>query len=426
MTTSLVATGVAFVFWATLLLYGFSSLWWLLEVTVLASGWRADDETEVGLDDIQVRILTYNSPSTVQVTVNSIPDGIAETVVIAEAEMDIDGATVHVVPDDFESRAQKKGRAIEWARRHVECEQAYVLYLDEDSIVTDFDGLPAADLIQITEHPLRTGSWLVYLCEVFRVGYQREQRAFHRMAYPLYAWGGAVAVRRELEDEVTWDVPTITEDTTYIWRAATHVDRRGGRFEYRLVNGRFRNQAPPSISEMFSQRRRWMSGTLQDVSRLPWRYLPLQATRIVTWTLSPLVPLLAVVGFLYPELLPQHELYRAVSVGLFGMLFVYMAVGLIEYRKYPEQWPVYLALTPLVVALHAVGALWGLLRPARDFKITEKTPGRVSVETLEELNPDLDEDAVVPTDETGDPETPTDETDDPETPTDETETTADS
>lgn len=391
MIASPAATAIALVFWVTLALYGFSSLWWLLEVTVLARGWRADDETEIGLDNIQVRILTYNSPSTVQVTVNSVPAGIAETKVIAEAEMEIDGADVHVVPDEFESEAQKKGRAIEWARQYIDCEQEYILYLDEDSIMVNFEGLPAADLIQISEHPLQTGSWLVYMCEVFRVGYQREQRAFHRMAYPLYAWGGAVAIRHELENEVTWDVPTITEDTTYIWRAAKHVDQQGGRFEYRLLNGRFRNQAPPSVREMFNQRRRWMSGTLRDMYRLPKRYLPLQFTRIITWTLSPVIPLLSLLAFLYPQFVPQHGLYQVASIGLFSMLFVYMIAGLVEYRKYPEKWPIYLLLTPLIVTLHAVGAFWGLLRPASDFKITEKTPGRVGLETLDKLNPELAE-----------------------------------
>ena len=282
--------------------------------------------------------------------------------------------------------------------------------------MVNFEGLPAVDLIQISEHPLRTGSWLVYLCEVFRVGYQREQRAFHRMAYPLYAWGGAVAVRHELENEVTWDVPTITEDTTYIWRAAKHVDSQGGRFQYRLLNRRFRNQAPPTIRAMFNQRRRWMSGTLRDMYRLPKRYLPLQFARIITWTLSPVIPLLSVLAFLYPALVPQHGLYQIASVGLFSMLFVYMIAGLVEYRKYPETWPVYLLLTPLVVTLHAAGAFWGLLRPATDFKITEKTPGRVSAETLVELNADLDPETLEPTDETdetdeADEDDETDETD---------------
>lgn len=413
MSGSLVVTAIALVFWVTLLLYGFSSFWWLLEVTVLARGWRADDEAEIGLDNIQVRILTYNSPSTVQVTVNSVPDGIAETKVIAEADMEIDGADVHVVPEAFESAAQKKGRAIEWARTHVECDEEYILYLDEDSIMVNFEGLPAADLIQITEHPLRTGSWLVYLCEVFRVGYQREQRAFHRMAYPLYAWGGAVAVRHELENEVTWDVPTITEDTTYIWRAADYVTQQGGRFEYRLLNGRFRNQAPPTIRDMFNQRRRWMSGTMRDMYRLPQRYLPLQFARIITWTLSPVIPVLAVMALLYPAVVPQHGLYQVASVGLFSMLFVYMAVGLVEYRKYPEIWPVYLLLTPVVVTLHAAGAFWGLLRPATDFKITEKTPGLVGLKTLDELNPELDMEAIAPDTEqesTADAEQPAEQT----------------
>jgi hypothetical protein len=154
---------------------------------------------------------------------------------------------------------------------------------------------------------------------------------------------------------------------------------------------------------MFNQRRRWMSGTLRDMYRLPRRYLPLQAARIITWTLSPVIPLLSVLAFLYPELVPQHGLYQIASVALFGMLFVYMTVGLVEYRKYPEQWPVYLALTPLVVTLHAVGAFWGMLRPAKDFKITEKTPGRVGVETLTELNPDLDEEIMAPNEETAEP-----------------------
>ena len=60
---------------------------------MLARGWQADDEAEIGLDNIQSRILTYNSPLTVQMTVNSIPDGIAATKLSAEADMDINGGT---------------------------------------------------------------------------------------------------------------------------------------------------------------------------------------------------------------------------------------------------------------------------------------------------------------------------------------------
>ncbi|ERG92166.1 MAG: hypothetical protein J07HQW1_02201 [Haloquadratum walsbyi J07HQW1] len=387
-------------FWGTLVLYGGSSLWWVFEITVLAYDWEADSLTEIGLTDIQVRILTVDSASTVQVSVNSLPEQLDDIKVIAETEIDIDGADVHVPPDDFECQAQRKGRAIEWARRHVPCDREYVLYLDEDTIVINLEGLPAADVIQISEHPLRTGSRLAYLCEVFRIGYQREQRAFHRLAYPLYAWGGAVAVRRDLENKITWDVPTITEDTTFIWRAAKYLDQQDEQLDYQLVNGRFRNQAPPSLSAMINQRRRWLSGTVDDMHRLPRRYLPLQFTRIITWTVSPLIPLLSVVAFLFPGVVPQHNLYQIASTGLFGMLFVYTTAGMLEYRTYPEVGLLHLIITPFTVVIYAVGALWGFLRPVSDFEVTEKTAGQVDVETLSEENPGFSQADVDSSDDT--------------------------
>jgi hypothetical protein len=376
---------LAVVFWGTLILYGTSSLWWLFQVGLLSRGWQAADPTAVPLENVQVRILTVAAEETVQVTANTVPDAIAETHVIAERDIDIDGAAVHVVPESFTCAAQRKGRALEWAREQVPCEQEYVLYLDEDSILTEFQGLPAADIVQISEHPLRTGSWFTYLCEIFRIGYQFEQRAFHRFAYPPYAWGGAIAVRKELEDRVTWDVPTITEDTTFIWRAADL-----GNLEYRLVNARIRNQAPPTLRSMVKQRRRWISGTINDIDLLPLRYRPIIYTRIVTWTLSPIVPFVGVIGFLFPNAVPASEYYVPLSVLLFGMLYVFMAVGLVEYRKYPEVWPIYLLATPVVVLLHSLGAFWGILRPAKDFEVTAKT-ATISNRTIEELNPELED-----------------------------------
>lgn len=59
-------------------LYAFSALWWLLEVFVLRYGWKETEEVW-GLDDIQVRILTTDTESVVQQTVNAVPDGIADS-----------------------------------------------------------------------------------------------------------------------------------------------------------------------------------------------------------------------------------------------------------------------------------------------------------------------------------------------------------
>ena len=159
---------LAFVLWAALLVYGFSSLWWIVEVAILSYHWDRNAEEVWGLDDIQVRVLTIDAKPVVQQTVNALPDDLADIRVIAEADIDIKGAEVHVVPEEFECIATNKGRAVEWARRNVDADEEFLLYLDEDTIVTELTGLPDADFIQFTEKPIYTGSRLTYLCEVFR------------------------------------------------------------------------------------------------------------------------------------------------------------------------------------------------------------------------------------------------------------------
>ena len=64
---------LAFVLWAALLVYGFSSLWWIVEVAILSYHWDRNAEEVWGLDDIQVRVLTIDAEPVVQQTVNAPP-----------------------------------------------------------------------------------------------------------------------------------------------------------------------------------------------------------------------------------------------------------------------------------------------------------------------------------------------------------------
>jgi len=89
--------------WISLILYGFSAFWWLFEVFGLSWGWRGSQNTDRWEnEDIQVRILTIGAQNVVQATVNSVPDSIIDIQVIAEKEITISGAQVHVVPEEFE------------------------------------------------------------------------------------------------------------------------------------------------------------------------------------------------------------------------------------------------------------------------------------------------------------------------------------
>ncbi|MFW5919891.1 MAG: glycosyltransferase, partial [Halanaeroarchaeum sp.] len=246
---------------------------------------------------------------------------------------------------------------------------------------SEFDGLPDADVVQFAELPLYTGSWFTYLTEVFRIGYQLEQRAFGRFRYPLYAWGGGIAIRQSLEETVTWDAATITEDTDFVWRAADRSD-----LEFSVVDAKFRNQAPPSLRAMLSQRRRWMSGTRQSSDALPTRYRGLLATRIVSWGFSPLIPLLSIVFFVFSPTFANPLVYQVGSLAQFGLLFVITGAGAYVYRQY--SWIPLLAVvaTPLLVIANTAGALWGVLSPIEEFAVTEKVPP----ERLERVHPDLE------------------------------------
>jgi hypothetical protein len=227
--------------WGSTALFAGTALAWVLITYVVGPGHEPPDPV-YGDDDVQVRILTIDAADVVQATVDSLPDELDSVHVIAETEIDVEGAIVHVVPDSFECDAIRKGRAIEWARRTLGGDREFVLYLDEDSHVESFAGLPDADVVQLRERPRHTDSVLSYLADVYRMGVQIEQRAFARLSIPLFAWGGGIAVRQSVENEVTWNRETIVEDTAFVWAAAQQL----ADLSFELARVTCRNEAPPS------------------------------------------------------------------------------------------------------------------------------------------------------------------------------------
>ncbi|WP_254823793.1 glycosyltransferase family 2 protein [Haloglomus halophilum] len=350
--------------WAFVGIYAIATCIWSVEALVAR---RYDPPPLVyGPEDVQVRILTIAAEDVVQTTVDALPERLDDRHVIAEDPIEVDGATVHVVPDGFACEATDKGRALEWARRNVACDREWVLFLDEDTIVTDFPGLPDADIAQFQEWPMYTGSLVTYWAEVLRMGYQTELRAFARLSVPLYAWGGGIAVRQSVEDDVTWNYETLIEDTVFAWLATEQG------YDYEVLDTKFRNQAPPSLGEMVAQRRRWISGSLAREDLLPLPYRVLYVLRNVAWAFSPLSPFLVAFAGLLPETVPGVGPLRALGVAMLLFTFVWVWRGW-RYYEGPSlrTLPVFL-LNPVVVALHSLGAAYGLVSPAEEFQATEK------------------------------------------------------
>lgn len=354
--------------WSVLAVFIAANLFWLYEV-VWIRRYYEPPSIEYGPENVQVRILTIDAETVVQETVDALPSVLSDPHVIAETPMDIDGAQVHVVPEGFDCEATRKGRALEWARRHLPCEREFILFLDEDTIVPHFDGLPDADIVQFREEPKQTGSLISYLSEMYRMGFQVEQFAFDGLEYPLYTWGGGLAVRKSVEDHVTWDTDTVIEDTKFVWRAVQATD-----IDFAVVPTRFKNQAPPSLRAMIGQRRRWLAGSREEHRLLPLEYSLLYGIRDLSWALSPLAPLLFALPFAIPGLVVFQPTFQALALSLYSLVFVWCLIAIHYFGRPMPESIVLLLVSPLIVVPHAAGALFGLVAPPRSFQVTPKVP----------------------------------------------------
>ena len=324
-----------------------------------------------GGSEIQVRIRTVDAADVVRATVDSLPESLGDVHVVAETDIDVAGATVHAVPDSFECDAVRRGHATEWARRALATDREFVLYLDEDSRVESFDGLPDADVVRLREKPRRTGSVLSYLADVYRMGVQVERRAFARLSIPLFALGGGIAVKRSVEDEVTRDRETSVEDTAFVWAAAQRVEN----FTFELATATCRNEAPP-LTEITRHRRRWAAGNVRAASALPLGYQFLTRVRNYAWALPPVVTLVVV---------PLSLLGVGLGAGAGGPFAVASVVrglltafwyfrGVLYDGRDDAVGVVTLPLAPVVTVLHPMGTVAGIVDPPTEFRVT-KTVG---------------------------------------------------
>jgi cellulose synthase/poly-beta-1,6-N-acetylglucosamine synthase-like glycosyltransferase len=353
----------------TSILYGLASLSWLINCFLLPYIKNTREDTVWQESDVQVRVLTVDNESTVKKTWDAARNHFSNIAIISETDMESIDCDVHVVPESFDSKAINKGRALEWARKNVDFDGEYVLYLDEDTIIEDFDGIPDSDIVQFREMPNRTGSLISYLTEVYRTGYQYEQVSFNFYKYPIYVWGGAIAVRQSLENKVTWDYESITEDTRFAWEAVRENDG----ISYNLVNQEFFGQAPTTIWSLFEQRRRWVTGTVRDSKILPLKYKLLVYSRLLIWVFAPIVFLNGLLVVAFPS--PVYSSTWFVTLLIVEILLIHLTtlIGVVRYQKQSKYFLVFAIFLSVILSIvNSIGALQGLIRPSSSFTVTEK------------------------------------------------------
>ncbi|TKX43686.1 hypothetical protein EXE50_09520 [Halorubrum sp. ARQ200] len=201
------------------------------------------------------------------------------------------------------------------------------------------------------------------------MGFQIEQRGFQSVSVPIYTWGGGLAIRSSIEEAVTWDYPTLIEDTVFTWRAFVELPERPS---FSVLSDTISGQSPPSLSEMIHQRRRWISGSRENNTILSFDRVIMYGLRDLSWSVTAVVPLFLILGNLPGVDVFAWQIHQGISAVLLSFVFVWVGIGIWQVRPTPAIAGLSLVLAPVTSILHSVGALWGLISPPDSFDVTTK------------------------------------------------------
>lgn len=312
----------------------------------------------VDWSNITVRVLTVgNYENIIQKTVNSLSDTNAEIQVISENMIDIENADVYVVPKNYESDAQHKGRALEWARENLN-KRDYILFLDEDSNLKTRENIPQGDMVQLRQIPQYSGSLLCWYAEAQRMGVAKEIYSFDP-DNPDYIWGGGLLIKSKIEDEITWNRKSITEDGDFIRKALDNG------YKYHITKKpQIENKSPSSFKSILEQRRRWNSKKIPVANKIK-SILKLDTSYV--WSINSLFPV-----FILLFILMQNIYSIILLIPLFMINSIWIYFGLKYMRANIIHYIIAIMLTPIVSFYNGAGNLYAIFNPAIDFKQTSK------------------------------------------------------
>jgi cellulose synthase/poly-beta-1,6-N-acetylglucosamine synthase-like glycosyltransferase len=201
-----------------------------------------------------------------------------------------------------------------------------------------------------------TNSLLIGAIEAYRIGFQLEQALFEKFP-PLFLWGGGVAIKQQLEDEITWDRSGITKDTAFIFSI-----RRPYTFKY--SKHQIQAEAPLTVKDLIKQRWRWASGTYHDIRylRIGLRKI-LVYFRIAQWSLWPLY------AFAVPLFLAL-PLWVPILITFQSMVWSFAGTRIM---KLPwHRTAIAVLITPIASFFHSIGATLALVKLQKKFLRTPK------------------------------------------------------
>ena len=211
-----------------------------------------------------------------------------EISVVTDDEKDVDTLSKHnceviVVEKQYSTNAIKKGRALQYA---VECRRKcmknsfkqWIFHMDDESCVTTQTVLSLLKFIRsagpavVSEGPIfyplkfENANPITAIAESIRPFTCYDCVSQMTNPPPIHMHGSNLLVRSDIEDVIGWDFgPTLAEDQLFGYK----VYEKYGPKSLGWHGGMLLEQPPLNIKDHFMQRRRWVLGSLQNISKFP-------------------------------------------------------------------------------------------------------------------------------------------------------------
>ncbi|KAJ3101477.1 hypothetical protein HDU96_009971 [Phlyctochytrium bullatum] len=294
----------------------------------------------------------------------------------------------YTCPKAFVSGNSKyKARALEWYRQTMRfTEYDWVLHLDEESVIDDESVRQILEFIWYqTDYHFGQGvilynqyrywaNWIFTVADAIRVGddlsrFHLQFTYFHR---PVFGAHGSFLLNNGLvENAVSWDLGSLTEDYQFAMKAWDRGFRCGG------IPGLVREQSPMDFIGFLKQRRRWYVG----IRRLP-EFLPkLWAFFWSLGILSLYCTIASIVLGFVPSLRYPTPRWFGLAKDFSFVTFVYLYVLGIFVQDIDKGANPLLVLVRLLatvpiqfiaVVMEGLAVMYGILFPPADFDVIKK------------------------------------------------------
>ncbi|KAJ3208505.1 hypothetical protein HDU67_006697 [Dinochytrium kinnereticum] len=292
----------------------------------------------------------------------------------------------YTCPKAFDSgNAKYKARALEWYRQTMRfTEYDWILHLDEESVIDDESVRQILEFVWYqTDYHFGQGvilynqyrywsNWIFTVGDAIRVGddlsrFHLQFSYFHR---PVFGAHGSFLLTNGLvENAVSWDLGSLTEDYQFAMKAWDRGFRCGG------VPGLVREQSPMDFIGFLKQRRRWYVGIRRLPEFLPklWAFFWSLGILSLYCTIASIV-----LGFIFKEPTPRwFGLAKDFSFVTFVYLYMYgIFVQDIDKGVNPFlvllRIPATFVLQFIAVVMEGLAVMYGILFPPADFDVIKK------------------------------------------------------